>query len=655
MKEKVSNIVRSMVGELRNNYLSTSQKRCVAYCLFVSYFLYLFACYFPFVMEYYVARPEENMLVYLFDKFIAAGPYSYYEMVIVFFLTIIFWSLTLRLDVSIGIVSLLGLVLSYASHLKYVNRLEMLHYTDLKLTEAAGMAVNYLTFDFDKYLFYPLLYVIFIVFLCRLLRKLVKKDIINYQKKKILLFARLIFFVMAIAVLICYHNDFMNTEYSRNPQERYLYFLKQSDHHVLYQFLQDTQINTTPEEIRRSYIALTEELEAEDESTVFENEELPTIIVIMNESWWNLDHIPSDKVSYSVDPMKALWDLDERCDVGSVSVNIYGGGTISSESEFLTGLNTKYFSSTSDIYNTLEDREFPSIVRYFNSLGYNTTSIHPYYGDFYNRESLYPTVGFKKSIFEETMLYDEIFDKYISDESLVNQIIYEYENAHESPNFIFAISIASHGDNLEYDYELADDFSYKVDVTLGDGVYMSDDDYSSFVHYVNGIYEANLAYTQLIDYFEQKDSPVMIVMFGDHCPNLTTNTLASLGFDMENNEKWTYTSTEMDVMRKIYMTPVIAWNNFSDKPFVVDGENINALCDKIIDCAGLPETRMTLINKYLRKLIKTDTRSHMIAPDGKPVSTLSAEQAQSIETFLMIQYDILQGDLICNDIWEPLE
>ena len=241
---------------------------------------------------------------------------------------------------------------------------------------------------------------------------------------------------------------------------------------------------------------------------------------------------------------------------------------------------------------------------------------------------------------------------------LVNQIIYEYESGTGNPNFIFAISIASHGLNLEYESDNTDtleDFSYKVDVTLDEEVQMNEEEYNNFIHYVNGIYESNLAYTKLIDYFEQKDSPVMIVMFGDHCPDIPTTTLASLGFDIDENENRSFSSGELDNIRKLYTTPVVAWNNFSDEPFVVDGENINALCDKIIDYAGLPETRMTLINKYLRQSLKTDTRSHMTAPDGNPVSALSAEQTQSIETLLMIQYDILHGDLACSDIWNPLE
>lgn len=659
-----NSIGKSIIEELKSKYLRTKRARLIAYFILVAFFLYLFVCYFPFMMEYYVGEPSENLFVHLTNRYAIANAYAYYEMIILLLLVIIFCALTSRLYLSFGIISLLGLLLSYASRLKYENRMELLNYTDLKLTEAAGMAVNYLSFDFNKYFIYLLLYILLIVLFSRFPRKLICDDIKNYQHKKIWLIPRLIIFMTAAVTLLCYHNSFMRTEFSKNPQERYLYFSIHGEHHVLYQFLQSTQSNTSPEEIKRSYFALSDQLIAEkaSESRLSENEkpngELPTIIVIMNESWWNLDSIPSDKVSYSADPMAPLWDLDNRCDIGSVSVNIYGGGTISSESEFLTGLNTKYFSSTSDIYNTLANRDFPSIVKYFNKLGYNTTAIHPYYGDFYNREKLYSTVGFEKNIFEDNMLYKDIFDKYISDESLVNQIIYEYENGTGNPDFIFAISIASHGQNLEYNSDNADaseDFSYKIDVTLGEEVQMSEEEYNSFIHHVNGIYESSLAYTKLIDYFEQKDSPVMIVMFGDHCPNLPTTTLASLGFDMEENGKWSYSSTEMDVMRKIYLTPVVAWNNFSDDPFAVDGENINALCDKIIDYAGLPETRMTLINKYLRQSLKTDTRSHMTAPDGTPVSTLSAEQTQSIETLLMIQYDILRGDLVCDDIWDPLE
>jgi phosphoglycerol transferase MdoB-like AlkP superfamily enzyme len=121
--------------------------------------------------------------------------------------------------------------------------------------------------------------------------------------------------------------------------------------------------------------------------------------------------------------MQPFVDLDSKCRTGYLSSNVFGGGTVSSEFEFLSGLNTKYYTSSSGIYETIKNRKVPSIVDYFNSLDYSTTAIHPYYGDFYDRETIYNTMEFDKTIFDEDMLYRDIYTRYISDESMANQII----------------------------------------------------------------------------------------------------------------------------------------------------------------------------------------------------------------------------------------
>lgn len=650
---------KSIINDLKTNYFNTARKRYFAYSIFVLFITFCFICFFPYVMEYYVSQPDENIFSYIIQRYLNPKSYATYEIKLLLFLIVIILSITSRLYISIAVTSSLGLILAYASHLKYINRMEMLNYTDLKLTEAATMAVNYLSLEFNSYTVFSLLFVILFIFLSTLPMKLIADDIKKLKLSKLRLVIQPVLFLAAVIALFMYHTSFMTNEFSRNPVSRYLYFSDNSNKHVLYQFLQYSQSNTSATEVKENYIKLTNKLISENNISITKKDtstdEKPTIIVIMNESWWNLDNIPSDVVSYSVNPMKPLADLADKCDIGSVGVNIYGGGTVSSEAEFFTGLNTKYFSSTVDIYNTLENRNFPSVVQYFNKLGYNTTAIHPYYGHFYNRENMFPAIGFDNSIFEDSMTYTDIFDKYISDEALVNQIIYECETNTDAPNFIFAISIASHSLNLNYNQNSGIDYPYKVDVSFADDINLSDEEYKNFVHHVNSIYESNLAYAKLINYFEQKESPVMVVMYGDHCFGIPSPLLEYMGLNEDGQIKSDKTTDTANKANILYSTPVAAWSNFSKEPFDMNGENINALCDKIIDYAGLPPTRMMLINKHLRQYIKADTRSYILDSEGNTLTKLTSQQNQAIEEFLMIQHDILMGELICGDIWDPLE
>lgn len=612
------------------------------------------------MMEYFVVNPDTNLGEFLFFRYIDADAYGYtgYEMRALFLVVILIYILCFRFDLSVLIVLILGTVLSYASHIKYLSRKEMLNYSDLKLTEAAGMATNYLEIEVNHYWLHYILYAVMLLIFFRIADQLLKDGLAYLKIKKTFRYCKWGIVIAIITLLALDYSYVMKVDSARDQQERYLHFSRNNDKYVVFQFLQKTQFDVSAEEIKRNYEELTtclidenlkksEQVEAE-----LSQQELPTIIVVMGESWWNLDSIPDNVVSYSTNPMQPLWDLEERCDIGEVGVNIYGGGTVNSEAEFLLGLNTKFFTSTSDTYLWLKQREFPSLVKYFKQIGYQTTAIHPYYQEFYDREIIYDLMGFDRSIFEDDMMYTDIFDKFISDESLVKQIIYEEQKQNEVPDFIFAISVASHETTLEYDNEVVSDMDYDIQVQISEDIEMTQEDYDSFVHHVNGIYQTTLAFTQLIDYYEKQESPVMIVMFGDHCPYIPTSMLElnkTEGMSIYNDE-----ILSQEAKLKLYSTPVISWNNFSDEPFVIDGENVNALSDKIIDYIGLPQTRMGLINKYMRQEIKTNTRNYMLDFNGDIVTELTEEQYANINTLMMIHYDILRGEVMCKDIWDPI-
>lgn len=626
------------------------------YYLLSGVLVYIFACYFPFVMEYYIKRPEESLLFFLQMEFLTVLECSYYEMVMLFLLIMIIYSITFRVGATFLIISIAGVILTYASNLKYINRLELLNYTDLKVTEAAGMAMNYLDIKLDKYTIQTLLFVIMIVWCSFILQKYIRLNAKQIGKKRQIIIRMIIGCICTVA-LVTFHTNFMKVDFAKHPAKRYQQYSAKSTDYILYQFLRKSHSGYTPEEILKNYAALTDKLIAEDKNSshTMVTDELPAIIVIMSESWWDLENIPVDKVSFSMNPMQPLNDLADLCDIGTTSVNIYGGGTISSEAEFLTGFNSKYFNGTAAIYNDLNGRNYFSVVNYFKDMGYSTTAIHPYYSTFYDRENMYKQMGFDTSIFEDDMEFTSIFDKYISDDSMVNQIISECEKNPSNPNFIFSISIASHSRNLDYETDEIMNIPYAIDVHLKDNVEMSDEDYDDFVHYVNGIYESNVAFAKLVEYFEKQERPVIVLMYGDHCPNFNTATLKSVGMDISNNGRVFDSISDMSIEQAIHTTPFISYNNFSDKPFVMDGENITAISDKLIDYIGLPSTRMSLINKYMRTFLKTDTRTHMIDSDGNLITYLTDEQIDAREILMMIQYDILYGESVCDNLWEPIK
>ncbi|MDE6607420.1 MAG: sulfatase-like hydrolase/transferase [Lachnospiraceae bacterium] len=466
----------------------------------------MYAIYIPYLMDYYIIRPQESFFSFL-DTNILNGTY-HFEGIVIGITIVILYCFTLHAGVSTLILSLILFILTHASYTKYLNRRELLRLDDLRLTEAAGMAAHYIRFELSGYL--VLLLGVFVFFTAAgfLIERFGKIE----RKKSFLFGVRLLAGALLCVVLIFYTNNFLKSRYVIDVTGP---LIPETNMYVLYRFLQNDSLSAISiENVRESYDFL---LSQEEPKETEEESVYPNVIVIMNESWWNTDNIASDSISFSKDPMSAFKELSDRCVTGYLTTNVYGGGTVSPEMEFLTGLNTKYYLADSAYAQTL-GRRLPSLADYFNGLDYRTVAIHPYYGRFYSREAVYEAMEFDKVVFEEDMLYKDIYTRYISDESLVKQIIAETENNSGEPEFIWAVSMANHLRVLDYDgAEAVEDYEYPVTLDLK-GKQLSKEDYDTLVNYVNGIYLANQAFLQLTEYFSETEEPTLILMFGDHCP-----------------------------------------------------------------------------------------------------------------------------------------
>jgi phosphoglycerol transferase MdoB-like AlkP superfamily enzyme len=410
-----------------------------------------------------------------------------------------------------------------------------------------------------------------------------------------------------------------------------------ADKYVIYQFLEnDNLASINIENINESY-----DFVLSQEEPVMTNtpSSYPNIIVVMNESWWNTDNIGSSKVTFSSDPMQPFKDLSSMCTTGYLTSNVYGGGTVSSEAEFLTGLDTKYYVSDAGIYSTTLNRKLPSIVDYFNSLDYNTIAIHPYYGSFYDRETIYKTMGFDKTVFDEDMLYRDIYTQYISDESLTKQIIHEYETAPNGNKFIWSVSIGNHIRVLDYDIEPITDYDYPISIELKDEN-LSEYDYNTLLNYVNGFYYANLAYKELVEYFENVDEPTIVLMYGDHIPNFSEEVRIALG--IEGDEK-------------CYNVPVILWSNIQGDMPEFTGEGIYYLPQMLLEYAQMPDSDMQRILRYERNYFKADSRQYILDAFGLQLTQFTKEQVQALKHYKTIEYDLILGDSIGSDVWNPIQ
>lgn len=309
----------------------------------------------------------------------------------------------------------------------------------------------------------------------------------------------------------------------------------------------------------------------------------PHLIVLMNESLADYTDIGKG-LETSEDYMPFIHSLTENTIKGTAYASIFGANTPNSEYEFLTGNTMGFLPPSSVGFNLFVRGDMPSLASELKGLGYTTLAMHPYRGTNYRRNIVYPQIGFDTYYTRIDFLSSEHIRNYISDQTLVDRIIKEYENNLESGNPLFSynVTIQNHGGYTEKNSKNLDD-SIKV---LSPGV-----DMLKTGQYVNLVKATDNAFKNLIEYFSNREEPVVIVMFGDHQPNLGDATYEYL---IGNEEEL----TPEELMEK-YKIPFIAWANYDIPEETIEKTSLNYLYSILADRLDLP---MTGYQKYLLDL-----------------------------------------------------
>ena len=125
------------------------------------------------------------------------------------------------------------------------------------------------------------------------------------------------------------------------------------------------------------------------------------IIAIMMEAYGDFSVYPQIEFDSENDPYAAFNRIKEISYHGNLLTDIFAAGTVRTERRFITG---------ADAYPSLRKNTY-SYARYFTDQGYCVAGSHPCYSWFYNRINVNDHLGFSKydfyeSIIDEVCLYD---------------------------------------------------------------------------------------------------------------------------------------------------------------------------------------------------------------------------------------------------------
>jgi phosphoglycerol transferase MdoB-like AlkP superfamily enzyme len=249
--------------------------------------------------------------------------------------------------------------------------------------------------------------------------------------------------------------------------------------------------------------------------------EQPDIVVLQSESFFDPARLKGLDVT-QVEP--ALRQLDTRSTHGDLWVPTYGGGTIRTEFEVLTGIGLRYFPASQYPYYDLATRTLPSLASVLAAHGYRTLVVHPNNATFWNRAAALKTLGFAGFDDETTFVGAPHEGYYISDAALVDHILARLGDS-GPPTFIFAISMENHG---PYDESPGIDARRRDAESVPPGV--PHDAAANFRNYLYHLDNADHALGRLAEALAHRNRRSLLLFYGDHLPALP-RVYASVGFD----------------------------------------------------------------------------------------------------------------------------
>ena len=321
------------------------------------------------------------------------------------------------------------------------------------------------------------------------------------------------------------------------------------------------------------------------EDTKQDTQDFPNIIVIMDEAFSDLAVIGDLQTNEDYMPfMHKMQQGQKNTITGYAQVSVCGGNTANSEFEFLTGDTMAFLPSGSIAYQQYVKQDTPSLASYLKGLGYATYAQHPYYASGWDRERVYPLLGFEHMDFIDDYTNVSYVRKYISDASDMQHIIETYEKKEAGkPAFIFNVTMQNHGGYTDVYPNFENDIQAQ---------YNSD----ALNQYLSLIHKTDAALEDLVSYFSKADEKTVIVFFGDHQPSDAVANQIEMASGVDPSDM------NSEQQKRRYQVPYLVWANYDIGEASDQNTSLNYLSAQVLKAAGVPTSAY---QNYLLELCNT--------------------------------------------------
>ena len=365
----------------------------------------------------------------------------------------------------------------------------------------------------------------------------------------------------------------------------------------------------------------------------------PTIIYVMNESYWDVSELEQYGIKFDTDVSANLHALQQTSAYGRAYSPSFGGGTCDVEFEALTGYSASFLPSGSKPYQQHVTKPMFALPSYLKTQGYQTAAVHCFWARYWSRDTAYPNLGLDDFISLEDMHGVTKVRKHywtsglVTDDSMADQIIGQYEKmkaSSDEPVFLHAVTMQNHTNYNKDNYP--DDQRVKV---LEHPAGMKASTVGALEDFATGIRDADAMLGKLTAYFSQVDEPVILVFWGAHYTPIDSNyaVYPPPGY-----------ASDSSAAPRLHQTTLLMWSNYSDAQMDLGTLAAYDISPVMMNLYGLQQPLyFQFLNRQLRVASRACTRGVTMDLDGTTTLEPTEFQQRWTQEHWMLQYDLMFG------------
>lgn len=345
----------------------------------------------------------------------------------------------------------------------------------------------------------------------------------------------------------------------------------------------------------------------------------PNILFMMDEAFFDPTRLQG--LTFSEDPLQFIHRMEKATPSGFLLSPEFAGNTANVEFEALTGMSMYFLKDGSIPYQQkiVKMSSLPSIISILKERGYRALAIHPFDKTFYNRNRVYPILGFDAFTGEQDMKGAARMTPkgYISDHAAVQEAVRELKTS-EGPAFVHLVTMQNH-----FPFTKGQNGPNTITVQ---GMKASYTDELETYTQNSKLTDEALSYLQ--QELQTITRPTIAVFWGDHLPALSAGIYASEGFDQN--------------LRLKHETKLMLLANFD-----IGAEPLGTLSPAFLGPAVFRLTGQTLPPYYkllekVRSEIPGLSKQVLVGQTGI-LRGLTPGQQQLLDEYRLVEYDLLEG------------